>query len=248
MALHSLGPAQPSELSIDPTDGYSVLHGAGILEHHGEWDEALHMYTLAAELLRSRQNGVYAENCVKEVRVKLNGVSTASAVSLLNRRTILLDEPVCEAAAQWVIAKMLFLQDQDAAMPIYLWVDSDGGSVIAGLAIIETIRKLKLPVYTLCRGRAHGRAHGMAAVILASGQKGQRRAYQDARLSVMPLQWHDQQTEDETAKDRLLQDLIALVCERSWQPREAVQRDFERGRYFDAQGAHEYGLIDMVMD
>jgi hypothetical protein len=193
--LRSQGPPQPSDLSIDLTDGDSILRGAGILEQHGDWDEALHLYTLAAELLRGRPDGIYAENCVQIVRSKLNGSSTANAVNLLKRRTVLLDEPVSEDAARWVIAKMLLLQDQDAAAPVHLWVDSDGGSVVAGLAIIETIRGLRPPVHTLCRGRAHG----MGAVILANGQKGQRRAYQDAKLSITPLLWPDQRIEDEDA-------------------------------------------------
>jgi hypothetical protein len=73
--LLCFGPPGPDELSIDPTDGDSVLRAACILDHHGEWERALGLYTLAAELLRGRQDGVYAENRRKEVQEKINQLS-----------------------------------------------------------------------------------------------------------------------------------------------------------------------------
>jgi hypothetical protein len=69
---YACGPPKPSDLSIDPTDGDSVLYAACILEHDGEWEQALRLYTRAAELLRGREDGVYAENCAQEVQEKLN--------------------------------------------------------------------------------------------------------------------------------------------------------------------------------
>lgn len=71
-ALHACGPPGPSDLVIDYSDGDSVVYAAGILDYHGEWEAALALYTLAADLLRGQQDGVYAANRAKEVREKLD--------------------------------------------------------------------------------------------------------------------------------------------------------------------------------
>ncbi len=68
----ALAPPGSSELLNDPTDADSILRAAGMLEQQGEWESALHLYARAAELLHGRQDGVYAENCLKEVQEKLN--------------------------------------------------------------------------------------------------------------------------------------------------------------------------------
>jgi ATP-dependent Clp protease, protease subunit len=156
----------------------------------------------------------------------------------------MLDDDVNDETAKWVIAKMLFLEYQDPVAPIYLWVESDGGNVLAGLAIIDTLKKIRPPVHTVCRRRAHS----IAAVIVASGRKGRRQAYKDARLSITPLTWPDPQPGDERERRRLLQDLIAIVAEQTGQPMQTVRHDFETGREFDARGARDYGLIDSVAD
>lgn len=242
IGLHLLGPPQ---LSIDLTDGDSILRAAGVLEQHGEWDGAFRLYALAAELLRGRQDGVYAANCVKEVREKLNRMSTADDdLVLLKHRLVRLDSVVSDESAKWVIAKLLFLQDQDAHAPIHLWVDSDGGSVLAGLAIIETIKGLRPPVHTRC----YGRAHSIAAAIVASGRKGDRQAFSDAQLSLTPLVLAGGKPADEGAFHRLLQDVAAIIAERTGQTQQAVRSDMDRGRRFDAAEAKEYGFIDAVMD
>jgi ATP-dependent Clp protease protease subunit len=163
---------------------------------------------------------------------------------LLGRRIVFLEGELSEETAKWVIAQLLFLQYQDPAAPIQLWVDSDGGNVLAGLAIIDTIKGLRPPVCTFCRGRAHG----IAAVILASGATGHRAAQANAALSIVPLVWTEGQVVDEAAKRRLLQDLVAAVAEQTGRTRETVQGDFERGRFFDAPGARSYGLIDTLVD
>jgi ATP-dependent Clp protease protease subunit len=163
---------------------------------------------------------------------------------LLRRRIVLLDGEVNEETAEWAIAKLLFLQYEDPAAPIHLWVDSEGGKVLAGLAIIDTIKDISPPVYTLCRGRAHG----IAAVILASGAKGYRAALATSALSMVPLVWTGGRAVDEAAQRRLLQDLVATVAEQTGRSREIVQAEFERGRDFDALGARSYGLIDTLVD
>jgi ATP-dependent Clp protease protease subunit len=173
-----------------------------------------------------------------------NRDSGSSDESLLGRRIVLLDGELTEENAKWVIAKLLFLQHQDPADPIHLWVDSEGGNVLAGLAIIDTIKGIRPPVCTLCRGRAHG----IAAVILASGARGHRVAQANAALSIVPLVWTEGKVVDEAAKRRLLQDLVAMVAEQTGLEWETVQGDFERGRLFDAPGARSYGLIDTLVD
>jgi ATP-dependent Clp protease protease subunit len=168
--------------------------------------------------------------------------SESIADGLIHRRVVLLNGEVNDETATLVIAEMLFLQDRDPEAPIHLEVDSQGGSAVAGVAIIRTIKDIRPPVHTLCRKRAHG----IAAVIVASGRKGHRQAREEARLSITPFVWSEGQVEDEAGRHRLLQAVTGIVVERTGQPREAVQVDFQRGRAFDAQGAKEYGLIDAI--
>lgn len=168
--------------------------------------------------------------------------SESIADALIHRRLVPLNGEVSDESAKLVIAELLFLQDQDPEAPIHLEVDSPGGSVVAGVAIIETIKDIRPPVYTLCRSRAHG----IAAVIVASGRKGHRQAWEEARLSITPLVWVEAPVEDGAAKQRLLQDVTGIVAERTGQAHDTVQVDFQRGRAFDAQGAKEYGLIDTI--
>jgi ATP-dependent Clp protease protease subunit len=165
----------------------------------------------------------------------------ADADDLLKHRIVLLDEVVNDESAKLVIAKMLFLQFEDPAAPIHLWVESAGGNILPGLAIMETIKEIRLPVFTRCQRDAHG----IAAILVASGRKGHREASKDAHLSIVPLEWPDDGP-DEAAKLRLLNELVSAVAERTGQPKEIVRRDFERGRLFDAAGAKDYGLIDAV--
>jgi ATP-dependent Clp protease protease subunit len=174
---------------------------------------------------------------------RTNQGSESNADDLINRRIVLLDGDVSDETATLVIAKMLFLQHQDPLAPIHLWVDSDGGGVVAAMAIIDTIKDIRSPVYTLC----HKRAHGIATVIVASGCEGHREARENARLSITPLVWAKGRPEDKAAKRRSVQLVTGIISERTGQPHETVQVDFERGREFDAQGARDYGLIDAII-
>ena len=168
--------------------------------------------------------------------------SESIADALIQRRLIRLNGEVSDETATLVIAQLLFLQDQDPVAPIHIEVDSPGGSVVAGIAIIDTMKDIRPPVYTLCRRRAHG----IAAVIVASGRKGHRQAREDARLSITPLVWAEGPAEEEAPRHRLLQYVTGIVTEQTGQPQETVQVDFQRGCAFDAQGAKEYGLIDAI--
>ena len=147
-----------------------------------------------------------------------------------------------KAGPKLVIAQLLFLQDQDPVAPIHFEVGSPGGSVVAGIAIIETMKDIRPPVYARCRRRADS----IAALIVASGRKGHRQAREEARLSITPLVWAEGPGEDEATRHRLLQYVTGIVTAQTGQPQEAVQVDFQRGRAFDAQGAKEYGLIDAI--
>jgi ATP-dependent Clp protease protease subunit len=164
--------------------------------------------------------------------------------NLLQHRVVLLEGVVSDETAKVVIAKMLLLQHQDPGPPIHLWVDPEGGSVVAGLAILDTMKEIRPPVWTLCRGRAQG----ITAVIVANGRKGHRQAQEKTQLSITPPVWDDEHITDETAMHRLLQDLVTAVAEQTGQPEEIVQEDFKRGREFDVRGAKGYGLIDGVAD
>ncbi len=166
---------------------------------------------------------------------------------LLERRIILLEGGIDNDAAAQVIAMLLYLEREDDSSPIQLHINSSGGDVSSGLAIIETIRYLRAPVHTLCLGNAQG----TAAVILASGSKGYRRSTQHARIALTPLKGGAVQpsVDPETYFKELLRmqkTLIDLVVTVTGQPELDVHAAFQEGRWFDAREAEEYGLIDEV--
>jgi ATP-dependent Clp protease protease subunit len=165
-----------------------------------------------------------------------------NAEDLLNRRVVVLDGVISDETAKWVIAKLYHLEHLDPVAPVHLWIDSPGGAVLAGLAIITTIKEIRPPVYTLCNGEAHG----IAAVVLANGHRGRRQARNGARLSLLPLVWAETQPENEAGMERLVRDLANILAAQTGQPAETIRADFEAGRQLDALQASDYGLIDVI--
>ena len=170
---------------------------------------------------------------------------------LLKDRIIFLSEDVNSASASLVVAQLLFLESEDPAKEISLYINSPGGSITDGMAIVDTINYIKCPVSTICVGMAAS----MGAVLLASGAKGKRFATPNAEILIhQPLisgGLSGQTTEIKIHADHMVktrEKLNKLLSERTGQNLETIERDTERDNYMTAQEALEYGLIDGILD
>jgi ATP-dependent Clp protease protease subunit len=167
---------------------------------------------------------------------------------LLKDRIIMLSGPIDDYTANSVIAQLLFLDAQDSEKDIYIYINSPGGSVSAGLAIFDTMNFIKADVQTI----AMGMAASMGSFLLTAGEKGKRFALPNAEIMIhQPLGGaQGQATEIEIAARHILQTrerLNKILAERTGQPMEVIERDTDRDNYMTAQQAKEYGLIDEVM-
>ena len=167
---------------------------------------------------------------------------------LLKDRIIMLSGPIDDNVANSVIAQLLFLDAQDSEKDIYLYINSPGGSVSAGLAIFDTMNFVKADVQTIVLGMAAS----MGSFLLTAGQKGKRFALPNAEIMIhQPLGGaQGQATEIEIAARHILdtrQRLNSILAERTGQPIEVIERDTDRDNYMTAEQAKEYGLIDEVM-
>lgn len=167
---------------------------------------------------------------------------------LLKDRIIMLSGPIDDDTANAVIAQLLFLDAQDSEKDIYIYINSPGGSVSAGLAIYDTMNFIKADVQTI----AMGMAASMGSFLLTAGEKGKRFALPNAEIMIhQPLGGaQGQATEIEIAARHILQTrerLNRILAERTGQPMEVIERDTDRDNYMTAQQAKEYGLIDDVM-
>ena len=171
---------------------------------------------------------------------------------LLKDRIIFLAEDVNPTSASLVVAQLLFLESEDPDREISLYINSPGGSITDGMAIVDTINYIKCPVTTICVGMAAS----MGAVLLASGAKGKRFATPNAEILIhQPLIGgggiSGQTTEIKIHADHMVKTrdkLNKLLSERTGQSLETIERDTERDNYMTAQEALEYGLIDGIMD
>ena len=167
---------------------------------------------------------------------------------LLKDRIIMLSGPIDDNTANSVIAQLLFLDAQDSEKDIYIYINSPGGSVSAGLAIFDTMNFIKADVQTI----AMGMAASMGSFLLTAGEKGKRFALPNAEIMIhQPLGGaQGQATEIEIAARHILQTrerLNKILAERTGQPMEVIERDTDRDNYMTAQQAKDYGLIDEVM-
>ncbi|MDE1548855.1 ATP-dependent Clp endopeptidase proteolytic subunit ClpP [Jeotgalibaca caeni] len=168
---------------------------------------------------------------------------------LLKDRIIMLSGPIDDDTANSVIAQLLFLDAQDPEKDIYIYINSPGGSVSAGLAIFDTMNFVKSDVQTI----AMGMAASMGSFLLAAGTKGKRFALPNAEIMIhQPLGGaQGQATEIEIAARHILKTrdtLNRILSERTGQPIEVIERDTDRDNYLSAQQAKEYGLVDEVME
>ncbi len=167
---------------------------------------------------------------------------------LLKDNVIFLGDTIDDHQASVVIAQMLFLEAENPEKDIYLYINSPGGSVSAGLAIYDTMQYIKSPVSTYCMGQAAS----MAAILLAAGQKGKRYALPHARILIhQPMGGFSGQATDVEIQAReilrLKQELNEILTQHTNQPIERIERDTERDYYMSGEQASEYGLIDAVI-
>ena len=167
---------------------------------------------------------------------------------LLNDRIIFLGEEINSVTANLVIAQLLHLESQDAEKDISLYINSPGGEVYSGLAILDTMNYIKPQVSTICVGMAAS----MAAVLLASGAKGKRFCLPNSIVMIPQPSGgaQGQQTEIEIAAREIRETratLNKILSDATGQPFEKVQADTERDNYMRAQAALEYGLVDRIV-
>ena len=168
---------------------------------------------------------------------------------LLRERIVFLVGPVNDQTANLVVAQMLFLESENPDKDIFLYINSPGGSVSAGLSIFDTMQFIKPEVSTLCMGMAAS----MGAFLLAAGAKGKRLALPNSRIMIhQPSGGAQGQATDIEIQAReilkLRESLNAILAERTGQPLEKIRTDSERDYFMSAAEAAGYGLSDQVID
>ncbi|MCP9884547.1 ATP-dependent Clp protease proteolytic subunit [Synechococcus sp. ATX 2A4] len=165
-------------------------------------------------------------------------------------RILFLGSEVNDSIANSLVAQMLYLDSDDNSKPIYLYINSPGGSVTAGLAIFDTIQYVKSEVITICVGLAAS----MGAFLLAAGTKGKRLALPHARIMIhQPLGGTSQRQasdiEIEAREILRIKDMLnQSLADMSGQSLEKIAKDTDRDYFLSAAEAKAYGLIDRVID
>lgn len=167
---------------------------------------------------------------------------------LLKDRIIMLGEEVNDTTASLIVAQLLFLEGEDPDKDIYLYINSPGGSITAGMAIYDTMQYIKPDVSTICVGMAAS----MGAFLLTAGAKGKRFALPNSEIMIhQPLGgFKGQATDIGIHANRILnikKNLNQILSERTGQPLEKIEQDTERDNFMTADEAMKYGLIDEVI-
>jgi ATP-dependent Clp protease, protease subunit len=167
---------------------------------------------------------------------------------LLNERIVFIGTPVDDLLANLVVAQLLHLESEDTDKDVSLYINSPGGSVYAGLAIYDTMQFIKPDVQTIC----FGVAMSMGSLLLAGGTPGKRKALPNSRILIhQPSGGFEGQSADVEIHAREILDLRGHIDEiyarHTGQSLERVHEDMDRDRYFTAERAREYGLIDSVI-
>ena len=152
---------------------------------------------------------------------------------LLRERIVFLVGPVNDQTANIVVAQMLFLESENPDKEIFLYINSPGGSVSAGLSVYDTMQFIKPDVSTLCMGMAAS----MGAFLLAAGTKGKRLALPNSRIKIQAREIL-----------RLRETLNQILSDRTGQSLDKIKSDSERDYFMSAPEAKDYGLIDQVIE
>ncbi|AZQ09927.1 MULTISPECIES: ATP-dependent Clp endopeptidase proteolytic subunit ClpP [Shewanella] len=167
---------------------------------------------------------------------------------LLKERVIFLVGQVEEHMANLIVAQLLFLESENPDKEIYLYINSPGGSVTAGMAIYDTMQFIKPKVSTVCIGQACS----MGAFLLAGGEKGMRHCLPNSRVMIhQPLGGFQGQASDIAIHAQeilgIKHKLNQMLAHHTGQPMEVIERDTDRDNFMSAEQAAEYGLIDSVL-
>ena len=168
---------------------------------------------------------------------------------LLKERIIFLTGQINDNVASLVTAQLLFLEAEDPKKEIYLYINSPGGLVTAGLGIYDTMQYIKPDISTLCIGQAAS----MGSFLLAAGSKGKRFSLPNARVMVHQPSagFQGQATDIEIHAQEILktkQRLNEIYVEHTGQDLETIQKNMERDKFFTSEEALEFGLIDKIID
>ncbi|MGL4502025.1 ATP-dependent Clp protease proteolytic subunit [Planktothrix paucivesiculata] len=164
-------------------------------------------------------------------------------------RILFLGQEVTDSLANRIVAQMLYLDSEDSNKPIYLYINSPGGSVTAGMAIYDTMQYIKADVVTICVGLAAS----MGAFLLAAGTPGKRLALPHARIMIhQPLGGARGQATDIEIEAREILRIRSLLndilVQRTGQTLAKIQKDTDRDYFLSAPEAKDYGLIDQVIE
>ena len=168
---------------------------------------------------------------------------------LLRERIVFLGQEINADLANLVVAQLLFLDAEDPEKDIYVYINSPGGSVSAGMGIYDTLRHIRPDVSTICVGLAAS----MGAFLLSAGTKGKRMSLPHSRIMIhQPLGGaQGQATDIEIQAKEILyhkQRLNEMLAEHTGQSIERIQEDTERDFFMSAEEARDYGLVDQVID
>ena len=167
---------------------------------------------------------------------------------LLKDRIVFVSGEIEDEMANAIVAQLLFLQAEDSKKEISMYINSPGGSVTAGLAILDTMRMVKCPVATYCVGQAAS----MGAILLSAGEKGKRHALPNARIMIHQP-WGGAQGKasdiEITAKEilRLKEILNGILADASGKTLEEVTKDTDRDHFMSAEEAKKWGIVDKVL-
>ncbi|MBD1843808.1 ATP-dependent Clp endopeptidase proteolytic subunit ClpP [Cyanobacteria bacterium FACHB-63] len=168
---------------------------------------------------------------------------------LLRERIVFLGSAIDSDVANLVVAQLLFLEAEDPDKDIYLYINSPGGSVSAGMGIYDTIKQIRPQVSTICVGFAAS----MGAFLLSAGTKGKRMSLPHSRIMIhQPLGGAQGQATDIEIQAReilyLKQRLNSHLADHTGQPLDRIEQDTERDFFMSAEEAKDYGLVDQVID
>ena len=167
---------------------------------------------------------------------------------LLKDRIVFVIGEIEDEMANAIVAQLLFLQAEDSKKEISMYINSPGGSVTAGLAILDTMRMVKCPVATYCVGQGAS----MGAILLSAGEKGKRHALPNARIMIHQP-WGGAQGKasdiEITAKEilRLKEILNGILADASGKTLEEVTKDTDRDHFMSAEEAKKWGIVDKVL-
>lgn len=166
---------------------------------------------------------------------------------LLEDRIIFLNGEIDDNIANIIIAQLIFLEGKDAEKDIYIYINSPGGSVSAGLAIYDTMNYIKCDVSTICVGLAAS----MAAFLLAGGAKGKRFALPNSEVMIhQPSGGSQGQVSDILIQAKHIESIKAkmnqMLSQNTGKSLETIEKDTDRDNYMTAQEAKEYGIIDEI--